>query len=190
MAFALFSVAQVTHGAEPMKALLLDGQNNHAWQETTPVLKKALEDSGMFTVDVATSPPANSSSAEMEAYKPNFAAYDVVVTNYNGQSWMVMRSKLYSDYVSGGGGFVVIHAADNSFGDWAEYNRADWSWRLGQSESGRRPLRVFKDGRLVRDSETPGSGGSHGPQHEFQVVVRDANHPITADMPPAGCTQR
>ena len=35
--------------------LLIDGQNNHAWQQTTPVLKKQLEGSGRFTVDVATS---------------------------------------------------------------------------------------------------------------------------------------
>ena len=40
-----------------LKSLIVDGQNNHAWQETTPVLKKLLEQTGLFTVEVATSPP-------------------------------------------------------------------------------------------------------------------------------------
>jgi len=43
--------------AEPsMKALIVDGQNNHNWASTTPVMKQQLEETGLFTVDVATSP--------------------------------------------------------------------------------------------------------------------------------------
>jgi hypothetical protein len=29
------------------KALIVDGQNNHAWRETMPVLMKALEQTGL-----------------------------------------------------------------------------------------------------------------------------------------------
>ena len=32
--------------AAPLKVLLIDGQNNHAWQQTTPELKAILEESG------------------------------------------------------------------------------------------------------------------------------------------------
>jgi len=39
-----------------VRVLIIDGQNNHAWQMTTPYLKKALEDCGRFSVEVATSP--------------------------------------------------------------------------------------------------------------------------------------
>ncbi len=39
------------------KALIVDGQNNHAWQEPTPVLKRLLEETRLFQVDVATTPP-------------------------------------------------------------------------------------------------------------------------------------
>ena len=42
--------------AAPMKALIVDGQNGHNWKQTTPVLKKLLEETGLFAVDVATSP--------------------------------------------------------------------------------------------------------------------------------------
>jgi hypothetical protein len=45
-------------GAEKLKALIIDGQNNHDWVATTPVLKRILEDSGRFNVDVSTSPDA------------------------------------------------------------------------------------------------------------------------------------
>ena len=40
-----------------IKVLIVDGQNNHLWATTTPLLKKILVDSGRFTVDVSTSPP-------------------------------------------------------------------------------------------------------------------------------------
>ena len=70
--------------AAPIKVLIVDGQNNHNWQATTPVLKQQLEDSGLFKVDVATSPPKKS---DMSGFRPNFAAYDVVVSNYTGDAW-------------------------------------------------------------------------------------------------------
>jgi uncharacterized protein len=36
---------------------------------------------------------------------------------------------------------------------------------------------------VVRDT-SPGSGGHHGPQHEYQVRIRDTDHPITRGLPP------
>ena len=33
-----------------VKVLIVDGQNNHAWKETTPVLRKLLEETGLFQV--------------------------------------------------------------------------------------------------------------------------------------------
>jgi hypothetical protein len=40
-----------------LKALIVDGQNNHNWKATTPPLKALLEETGRFTVDVATTSP-------------------------------------------------------------------------------------------------------------------------------------
>ena len=53
-----------------LKVLIVDGQNNHAWQQTTPILKAALESAGIFSVDVATSLGAGQSLA---GFKPDFA---------------------------------------------------------------------------------------------------------------------
>lgn len=44
--------------AEQLRALIVDGQNNHDWQSCTPLLKSILENSGRFTVQVITTPPA------------------------------------------------------------------------------------------------------------------------------------
>ena len=43
--------------AAPMKALIVDGQNNHDWKASTPQLQQILEGTGRFTVEVATTPP-------------------------------------------------------------------------------------------------------------------------------------
>ncbi len=41
-----------------LKVLIIDGQNNHQWATTTPLLRQILEDTGRFSVDVSTTPPA------------------------------------------------------------------------------------------------------------------------------------
>ena len=45
------------------------------------------------------------------------------------------------------------------------------------------PYVYYNDkGRLVRDT-MPGPGGAHGPQHQFQIRIRNSDHPITKGMP-------
>ena len=69
---AMFVVA-ATVSAEPMKALIVDGQNNHGvWPTTTKMMKKYLEETGLFTVDVATSPPGHAPAEQWQAWKPDF----------------------------------------------------------------------------------------------------------------------
>ena len=169
------------NAADKLKVLILDGQNNHNWKATTPLLKKGLEDSGLFTVDVATSPPPK---GDMSKYRPKFADYDAVVSNYNGEPWSNETQQDLVDFVKGGGGFVVVHAANNAFGNWPEYNEiiglGGWGGRSEKSG----PYVYFKDDKKVVD-ESAGRGGSHGAQHEFQIVIRDTDHPVTKGMPKA-----
>jgi type 1 glutamine amidotransferase len=76
-----------------------------------------------------------------------------------------------------------VHAANNSFGDWKEYNEmiglGGWG---GRSEASGPYVYINAEGKLVRD-ESKGRGGNHGSQHPFQIIVRDAKHPVTAGMP-------
>jgi uncharacterized protein len=164
-----------------LAAMILDGQNNHDWKATTPLLRKALESSGRFTIEVATSP---ASGADMSGFRPSFADYDVVLSNYNGDRWPAATEKDFETYVAGGGGVVIVHAANNAFGDWPAYNRiiglGGWG---GRTEKTGPFVYVNETGAITRDT-SPGAGGHHGPQHEFQIRTRDAEHPIMRGLPP------
>ncbi len=178
-ALLVVGAASFAH-AEKMKALIVDGQNNHDWKATTPVLKQALENSGLFTVDVSTSPPRGQNLGD---WNPEFSKYDVVVSNYNGDLWSEKTQQSFEEYVKGGGGFVCVHAANNAFSGWKEYNdMIGLGWR-GNSFGDRL---TFNDaGKLIRTPKGEGPGAGHGPQHEFQVVIRDGEHPITKGLPSA-----
>jgi len=131
-----------------LKALIIDGQNNHNWKATTPVVKKILEDSGLFQVDVATAPAGK----DLSEFKPKFSDYAVVVSNYNGAPWSKETQDAFVEYVKNGGGFVSVHAANNSFGTWAEYNEiiglGGWGGR--NEKSG--PYVRIKDDKVVLDT--------------------------------------
>src|SRR5689334_14187446 len=116
---ALLSLLTVTVGAAPLKVLLVDGQNNHAWKQTSPELKAILEEGGLCTVEVSTAP---AKGGDWASWHPNFSAYQVVVSNYNGELWPEPVRDAFEKYVSGGGGFVSVHAANNSFPEWKAYN--------------------------------------------------------------------
>ena len=90
-----------------LKALIVDGQNNHDWKGTTPVLKQSLEETKRFKVDVATT------QKDLAGFAPKFSDYDVVVSNYNGNEWPEQTNSAFAEYVAKGGGFVTVHAADN-----------------------------------------------------------------------------
>ena len=175
----LLSALSVGADAAPLKVLLVDGQNNHAWQQTTPELKKILEEGGLATVDVATSP---AKGADMSTFKPDFAAYQVVVSNYNGELWPDATRDAFEKYVSNGGGFVSVHAANNSFPEWKAYNDmiGVGGWGGRNEKSG--PLLRLRDNKWTNDT-TPGNAGHHGKQHEFLMVTRAPEHPIMAGLP-------
>ncbi len=47
--------------ATPIRVMLLDGESGgayHKWALITPVLKKELEETGLFQVEVVTAPPS------------------------------------------------------------------------------------------------------------------------------------
>jgi type 1 glutamine amidotransferase len=178
--FASLALLSLSAVAAPIKALIVTGQNNPTGQLTTPQLKQDLEATGLFQVDVATTPPKG---GDMSAFKPKFSDYAVVVSNYMGESWSAETNAAFVDYVRHGGGFVSLHSADNAFPAWKDYNEIIGlgGWEGRDEKSG--PYVYWKDGRFVRDT-SPGPGGHHGRVHPFQIVVRDSTHPITRGLPP------
>ncbi len=202
-----------------LNVLLIDGQNNHSWAKTSPVIKEILENTGRFNVEVCTSPQSPPSkpklrkedkndSAKVAAWEkavklwekeapkyskinrdqwsqwyPQFTKYDVIVSNYNGQSWPEKVKKDFETYMQQDGGLVVIHAADNSFPKWAEYNKmigvGGWN---GRNEKTAGPMLRLREGQWIQDN-TPGYGGTHGQQVEALVVCHEPDHPIMKGLP-------
>jgi type 1 glutamine amidotransferase len=208
-------------GEKKIRVVIIDGQNNHNWKATTPVMKKALEECGRFTVDVATSPqiPAltkptkpkdetdekavakyKDALSKYEAALPkfneelkaaqsafakwqiDFDKYDVVVSNYNGGSWpKEINDALDARLKAGKIGLVIVHAANNAFGGWKEYNlMIGMGWR---GNKGGDRLILDENGKEVRIPSGSGDSSGHRYSGKFSVNVRDAKHPITKDMP-------
>lgn len=162
-----------------IRALIVDGQNNHDWKATTPILKSLLEETRLFTVDVATSPPHGS---DLSGFKPEFAKYQVVISNYNGDPWPAATLDALAEYVRAGGGFVSYHAADNAFPESHEYNEMIGVGGWGDRDEKSGPLVRFHDGKMVRVDQ-PGKAGHHGARLPFVVTVRDPSHPVMRGLP-------
>lgn len=179
-AFVLSSCAPLLHAQQKFKALIIDGQNNHGvWPQTSQMMKKYLEETELFSVAIATTAKTGTD----DSFHPEFKNFDVVISNYNGAAWPEATQQSFIEYLKTGGGFVVVHAANNSFGAWKEYNEAIGlgGWGGRNEKSG--PYVYFDEqGKLVRD-KSAGKGGHHGAQHPFLVTTRNSQHPITKGMP-------
>ncbi len=185
VAMMLFASYSASHAAGTIGVMLLDGESGgpyHKWALTTPVLKKVLEETGLFKVDVVTAPAA---SGELTGFKPAFSGYRVVVMNYDApdERWPAELKTAFEQYVSNGGGVVIVHAADNAFPGWSAFNEmiGVGGWRGRTEKAG--PFWYFENGKITPD-QTPGGAGSHGTRMPFAISVRDSSHPITKGLPP------
>ena len=192
--------------AKIIKTLIVDGQNNHdQWAKVTYMMKRYLEETGKFSVDVQRTKYTWNGKGFVDQYKipglaatvdlpkskmdssfhPNFAAYDVVICNFgwNAAPWPKETQEDLDKFIKKGGGLVIIHAADNSFPEWPAYNQMIGIGGWGNRTEKDGPY-VYYDlnNQLVRDM-APGRAGSHGPQKDYQITIRNSNHPITKGMP-------
>jgi len=152
-AMAQTQPAAHTRPAEaPIHVLLLTGQNNHNWRYTSRVHKDTLEASGRFVVDIADDAPA------ALADTGRLAGYGLLVIDYNGKRWGEPAESNFISAVKGGAGVVLIHAANNSFVGWTDYER------------------------LCGPMWISGTTG-HGDFHAFDVTYTDRDHPITKGLP-------
>ncbi|MDR0609548.1 MAG: ThuA domain-containing protein [Planctomycetaceae bacterium] len=181
-----------------IKTLIIDGDNNHNWKATTPVLQKILEDSGRFTVEVITLMKDGNKynvgavTANLEQnlvgneFSPVFDKFDLIVSNFNnhrGGAWSEKTRAAFEKYVSDGHGFVVYHAADNAFREWREYNKmiALGGWG-GRNQMDGPYLYINNEDKIIRD-ESAGPGGSHGKQWAFLITNREPEHPVMKGLP-------
>ena len=174
--------------AEPqpqkVRALILDGQNNHNWRATTPVIRAILEESGRFRVDVATMPTGPQNAAARQDFSPPLQEFDVVVSNYSDYG-SEPAPKAFLDkltqWVADGGGFVAVHAATAGIEHHAQYDRMIGLGWGGPNRGDR--LAVDGSGNVVRTPKGQGRGTAHGPHGPIDVTVWSADHPVVKDLP-------
>ncbi|MCM2678216.1 ThuA domain-containing protein [Echinimonas agarilytica] len=189
--------------AQQFKLLIIDGQNNHQiWPKSTAMMKRNLEDSGLFKVDVERSHytwrgeqyiKQHSLSLETVSteqpvadpnFTPDFSDYDVVISNFGWKSsdWPTETQKAFEQYMKDGGGFVSVHAANNAFPNWQAYNKmigvGGWG---GRNEHSGPMIYLDKTGQVIRDN-TKGKAGTHGEKGEFLIQLTEP-HPITKGLP-------
>ncbi|MHC4131729.1 MAG: ThuA domain-containing protein [Planctomycetota bacterium] len=150
-AVALFgcAVGEKEQPHRQLKLLILNGLNNHPWEQTTSALEKLYRESGRFDV-VITNDPSTLTAEKL-------SGFDVVVSNWTNypseeRVWGERAEKALMDFVRDGKGFVVFHAASSCFHTWEDYQK------------------------LV--GATWGKNTGHGNMHSFKVTIEDGNHPI------------
>ena len=169
--------------ADVIPVMILDGESAgpyHDWRSTTPVLKRQLEDTGLFQVDVVTAPPEG---GDYNTFAPQFSRYRAVVMNYDAPDgrWPERLKNSFESYVRNGGGVVIVHAADNAFPGWPAFNEMAGIGGWRDRAAGAGPYWYLRDGKLVSD-DSPGPTGTHG-RREPYLVTKRADHPITRGLP-------
>lgn len=171
-----------TPGDADIQILLVSGQNNHDWSETNAMLLGIIKEIESFRTTISLTPPKGSDSLAWDNWDPDFASYDVVLIDYNGEMWPASIRSRFEAYIEGGGTALSVHAGNNPFPGWEAYEKMiGLLWR--GTDAG---YRVYMDdaGELVRiASGVEDVKVGHGKLHDWQITTRDADHPIMQGVP-------
>jgi len=179
--------------SDKIRVLILDGFSNHDWRQSTLLLREVLDEAREFEVNVSTMPAKR--SAAWADWRPEFAAYDVVIQtcNDNGGNgelagvkelpeWPEAVKNEFVKYVRNGGGVYIFHSAENAFLGWKEYEQmVGLSWRSVDYGTA---IGLTDAGKLVRIPPGVGRGTGHGPRGNV-LITRLGNDPIHKGIPRA-----
>jgi putative membrane-bound dehydrogenase-like protein len=138
---------------------------------------------------VARSAYEEAQKPDWDTWRPDFSKYAVVINNYNGSDWPQPVKDAFVAYVKNGGGVLNIHAANNSFAGWADFNAMlGLGWR--GASFGKRVVVDPQTNQAVeiepgQEVEKVRNGTGHGSVHPFVVIHRDPSHPILKGLPEA-----
>ncbi|WP_146948124.1 ThuA domain-containing protein [Cyclobacterium qasimii] len=147
------------------KALLLTGNHHpaHPWQETSPLIKSAIESNSDFYVDISTN-IENLSQYDLDDYDALILNY----ANWEDPNQLSDKSKdSFVNYLNQGGGLMVLHFANGAFhsslpnageSDWPEYRE------------------------IVRRIWDHDADSGHDKYGEFSVHISNSKHPITSGV--------
>lgn len=169
-----------------IKVLIVDGFSNHNWQQTTLMIKKILDKSQLFEVEVSTA-PSDPDAPGWKNWNPPFKNYAVVIQNTNNINkkeirWPEEIEKNLEEYVRSGGGLYILHSANNAFDHWGEYNlMMGIGWRNPDQGVA---VKVDSAGAIIKIPVGEGRATYHGPRGD-EVIHVLTDHPIHKDFPSA-----
>jgi hypothetical protein len=120
-------------------------------------------------------------------FNPNFEDYDVVISNLGWKSsdWPDQTKKNFETYMINGGGFVLVHAANNAWGDWDAYNKMIGLGAWGDRNVETGPYVYYDQSGTLQRDPSDGVCASHGPEYEYVLETRAPEHPIMKGLPAA-----
>lgn len=138
---------------KPVRILILSGNNNHDWQQTTPLIQKILLRNLYCKIDVTERPD----TIHLSMLKP----YDAIVSNWNAWPelnglWNPEAKNALEDFMMQGGGFVCVHSASATHYDWPPY--------------------------LEMTGGRWGDKTHHGPIDDCTVQIVNKEHPVTKGL--------
>ena len=156
-----------------LRVLVLTGMSDrpyHDWRETAPFLRKALEQTGRFSVHLLEE-PAGLTGRTLESY-------DVLLLNYNGPRWDSGAERAIEEFVRSGKGLVAVHGV--TYGTfmgmemgperrWVRSTKKDAEWT------------TYSD--MLGVTWAPENIG-HAVRHAFPVKLIDREHPVTRGVDP------
>lgn len=176
---SIISCLSLAEEVKPLKALIVTGQckRYHKWQTSSKILKKYLEESALFDVDVAVSP---TKGEDMREFAPRFTDYDVVVIDYEGENWSQETVQSFTEYIKDGGGAVFVHTGFAAINGSKEFDKI--VGLRSYDFDGLGPHVYWENGKIIRNRLTH-KAGYHPPGYEFVITVRNTEHPITKGLP-------
>ncbi|MDY0165208.1 MAG: ThuA domain-containing protein [Thermoguttaceae bacterium] len=157
---AVAGTATLSRADAPTRVLIVTGEDyaGHRWQETTPLLKAAIESREEMKADVLDD-LTRLAAADLSPYASvvlHFKNYDPKVPGRAGFENL-------KRFVEQGGGLVLVHFACGAFEEFKDEFE---------------PLA----GRVWFGARSPAGRHQHDPYGEFTVNITDADHPITRGM--------
>jgi len=161
---------------QPAKPKAGDAEGKKAYDEAFKAWKKEESDFN------------KAHAGDWDKWSPKFSAYAVIVNNYNGPEWGAAMKDAFTDFVVKGGGLVNVHAANNSFTGWDNFNEmiccgwrgATFGQRIAVNDATGKAVAVAEADEKIK---TKGFGSGHGPKHAFTLKARDAAHPLMQGIP-------
>jgi type 1 glutamine amidotransferase len=107
LAAILITLLPSCNKKEVIKTLIITGQSNHIWMESSEAVRQILDETGLFSTKVLLTPPEGQ---DMSDFNPDFSKYDLVVIDYECNALPENTNAALMDFVNNGGGVVLYNS--------------------------------------------------------------------------------